>query len=352
MSTTVVVYKSTDASAPTLTGAVGSLIALLDACLVNGYSGKSAAGWAKSFSGTNKATYRNSATDGTGYYLYVDDAAPSTAKEARVTGFQTQSALGVGTGQFPLNAQLSIGTSPAGAVVWRKSNTADSTARAWTLIADDTVFYLNVETGDLTTPVMPYLMAFGDFFSYASSDTNRCMLIGRNVDNSNNLANEAMMHLNGTNNAAPTNPLFFTLIGHFLAGNYNGTGGSTQFGKHSDASKCGMAGLGSSSGATVLGSSTNSSPLGWSSAQSFVYPNPPDGGLWMAPIWIHHQGMVRGYFKGLWNPLQHLPLQHGDTFTGTGAMSTKTFISLMAGVFHGNASQQAEVFVETSSTWS
>lgn len=41
---TVRVYRWDDASAPTLTGQLGSLITLLDAVLVNGYGSKTAAG--------------------------------------------------------------------------------------------------------------------------------------------------------------------------------------------------------------------------------------------------------------------------------------------------------------------
>src|SRR5690349_16189318 len=147
---TVQIYRSTDSSAPVLTGQVGKLTDLLNACLVTGYGSKSAAGWTRAFNGTNQRTFRNSADDGTGYYVYVDDAGPGAAgaREARARGYITQTALDTGTGQFPTSALLAIGT---GAVVWRKSNTADSTARAWTLIADSTVFYLFVETGDQTS---------------------------------------------------------------------------------------------------------------------------------------------------------------------------------------------------------
>ncbi|WP_297486902.1 MULTISPECIES: hypothetical protein [Pseudomonadota] len=37
---TVTIYSSKDASAPALTGIAGSLVAVLDACLVNGYGTK------------------------------------------------------------------------------------------------------------------------------------------------------------------------------------------------------------------------------------------------------------------------------------------------------------------------
>ena len=148
--TTVTVYRSTDASAPTLEGVNRTLVALLDACLVNGYGAQSAAGWTIAYTTTNKRVYRNSATDGTGFYLNVDDSGSGSggAQEALMTGFQTASGIGAGSGQFPTSGQLRQGI---GAVVCRKSNAATSAARAWTLIADDTVFYLFTETGDYTT---------------------------------------------------------------------------------------------------------------------------------------------------------------------------------------------------------
>ena len=183
--TTVTIYRSTDRSAPTLEGVNGSLVALLDACLVNGYGSQSAAGWTIAYTTTNKRVYRNSTTDGTGFYLSVDDSGPGGggAREARMTGFQAATGIGAGTGQFPTSGQLGIGI---GAVVCRKSTSADSTVRAWTLIADDTVFYLFTETGDLTSPVLPSLFMFGDFFSYGSSDAYRCLIVGRNQENVNN----------------------------------------------------------------------------------------------------------------------------------------------------------------------
>ena len=86
--TTVNIYRSTDASAPTLEGVNGSLVALLDACLVNGYGSQSAAGWTIAYTTTNKRVYRNSTTDGTGFYLNVDDSGSGSggAQEAAYDG--------------------------------------------------------------------------------------------------------------------------------------------------------------------------------------------------------------------------------------------------------------------------
>lgn len=49
----VTVYRSTDAGAPVLSNSNGSLIAVLKACLVDGYSSKASAGWTAPFTGTS-----------------------------------------------------------------------------------------------------------------------------------------------------------------------------------------------------------------------------------------------------------------------------------------------------------
>jgi hypothetical protein len=124
-------YRSTDSGAPVLSGTAGSLIALLDACLVDGYGAKAAAGWTKNYSGTNKAVYRPS--HGSRFYLRVlDDGSDGAqgARLARVRGYESMSDVDTGTGEFPTDAQVS------GGLYLGKSSTADSTARPWVVLAD------------------------------------------------------------------------------------------------------------------------------------------------------------------------------------------------------------------------
>ena len=350
--TTVTVYRSTDSSAPTLTGAAGSLLGVLDACLVNGYTGKSAAGWTKPYSNSgNKGCYKNSATDGTGFCLYIDDSGPGggSYREARMTGFQTMTALGTGTGQFPSSSQLAIGI---GAVVVRKSTTADSTVRAWTLIADDTVFYLFTETGDFVSPTQAFFVAFGDFFSYASSDPYRCMIMGRNSENTSSSTCEWPVQLNGVQNSSYQSVLSFVMPGHFMAAAPSGASTGQIFGKHTDIAKFGMSGISSYSGTTAIPSTNAAAAIGGGYAYNMTTPNLYDGGVWMAPIWLHHTGAVRGYLKGLWCPMQNVPMQHNDTFTGTGSMSSKSFVAQnIINNSNGNT-LVGQAFIETSSTWS
>jgi hypothetical protein len=354
--TTVTLYRSTDASAPTLTGQVGSLTTLLDAVLVNGYGTQPAAGWTKPFTtATNQAAYRNSATDGTGFHVNVNDNGPGAgaAREARMTGFETMSALATGTGQFPLLAQLGIGI---GAVVCRKSTTADATARPWVIVADNTVFYLFVETGDVAGQV--YSVVFGDFFSYKASDAYRCLIIGRMAENNAQAGAEALSALlNGS-----ASFLNNTISGHFVARHWTGVGGSVAVGKHIDQTAGGAA-PGSAGGGTSGGTQNNAggnvntvcSGLGnnWANQLAFPYPNGPDGGLYISPVWLHHNSARRGYMKGLWAPLHDRPLNHGDSFSGTGNLNGKSFFTQNLLCFGQNQSAiPGNAFLETSSTWS
>lgn len=359
---TVTTYRSTDASAPSLTGLAGSLLTVLDACLINGYGSQPAAGWSKPFANSgNLGCYKNG-TGGTGFCLAVNDNGPGAggALEARVTGFQSLSSVSAGSGQFPTSAQMPIGT---GQLVVRKSATANSTVRQWTLVADATCFYMFVETGDITSPTTTYAWMFGDFFSYASGDTFNCAIMARCSENSSN------NYVPGANptvaqGAVETLPPFSlcnsshlgnVISGHFIAESFTGTGGSIPFGKHTDYAKIGMPN-GNSNYWYQMGRQgvINLANVESAFGNAFNYPNPADGGLYCAPVFIHHNFGVRGYLKGLWAPLQGLILNHNDTFTGTGNLTGKSFLAQnLFGTSNENGGTtsfyaQCQCYIETS----
>lgn len=327
---TVRLYKSTDASAPTLTGQVGSLVALLDAVLVNGYGSKSAAGWTKAFSATNKASYRMVTSGNTGFYLDVDDSAPSSAREARMRGYEAMTAVGTGTNAFPTSAQSSFG------VVCRKSTSADATARPWYAIADGSCIYLFIDTGDWTAPAYSSAFAFGDFFSYKSSDAYNCCIVSRQAENDSNAYQEKLGEI------CVTSVTTQAQSGCFLARAATGVAGSVNFGKFSSV----LCGTGTTSG--------NGYCAAGGSGSAIYYPNYPDGGLLLAPLFIAHNGYVRGYFKGLWSPCHFQPCGHGDQINGTGVMSAKSFIALntRSNSSGANGWQFGQLLVEYSDTWS
>lgn len=323
----VTLYKSTDASAPSLTGQSGSLTTLLDAILVNGYGSQSAAGWTIAYTGTNQRDYKQG-TGSNGYYLDVNDNAPSTAQEARMRGYEAMTALATGTNAFPTSAQSSFG------VVCRKSNTANSTARAWYCVADATCFHLFVDTGDFTSPAYSLAFSFGDIFSYKTSDIYGTVIIGRDSENVGiNWGNQERVGALG--HANTTTALSTAIPGHYIDRTWTGTGGSIGFTK--------MASFAAGNSTQAMGSSNS----------LIAYPNGPDSSLELSPVWVVHNSSIRGYLKGIWCPLHNQPTGHGDTWSGTGNMAGKTFMSLnVYGTVSNGSGTSGQIVLETSNTWS
>lgn|SRR5574337_448105 len=124
-------YRSTDSSAPVITGQNGTLVNALNKILVDGYGSKSAAGWSKYTSGTDYASYRQGA--GLQMYFAVVD---TDARLSRVTGYEAMTDATSGTNPFPTSEQVS------GGLYFRKSTTADSTARPWICFATNKTIYI------------------------------------------------------------------------------------------------------------------------------------------------------------------------------------------------------------------
>lgn len=183
----VTVYKSTDGSAPVLTGEVDKLCLLLRAILVDGYGAKAAAGWTETYDGANKKVFRQGG--GNQLYLRVQDDGPGAggAKEARITGYETMSDVDTGTGPMPTAAQ---GVGGIAMVVARKSATADTTARAWICVADNRTLYFFAATGDTANAYIGF--AYGEFYSFLAADGYRVHIIGRDTENSGATAAESM----------------------------------------------------------------------------------------------------------------------------------------------------------------
>jgi hypothetical protein len=364
---TVRLYASTDASAPTLTGQAGSLTTLLDAILVNGYGSKTAAGWTINQTTTNKRGYKQNTTganNSSGMLLYVDDTAPGAggAREARVCGFETMSAVTpTGTGQFPTSSQSAIGV---GTLIIRKSTTADATARSWWCIANGQTIYLFVETGDVTTPsAASYPFVFGDFKSYRTGDQYAVCIVARATENSSAANVDPLHGIEVAGAQAQTYSLAQTMFGHFVARSFTGAGGSKSVGKFINSFPMGRGNtntngigwpMGSWNGQAATTWQTNAGVcLGRSIINSFPYPNPVDGSLWLSPIWIHHDGAIRGYLAGLWAPLHDRPLSSQDTYTAaSGNLNGKSFIAMnIIAATTVTSTDVGQVHVETSDTW-
>lgn len=205
---TPTLYRSTDASAPTLSGTSGDLIAVLDACLVNGYGAQSAAGWAKSFSGTNKAAYRPAA--GTQFYCrVVDDGSDATqgARVATIEGYESMSDVDTGTAAF-------------GSYFAAKSASADATTRPWFVLADTKRFVFGAAYNNGTNPESYNHIIFGDLIGHAAADVYPCLIFGSST--STNAINASVGAATGRGVIAYTG----TSTGITLAREVGGTGGA------------------------------------------------------------------------------------------------------------------------------
>jgi hypothetical protein len=283
-----ILYYSTDASAPTLTGTAGDLVNVLTACLVNGYGAKAAAGWTRSFSGSNGAVYRQGG--GNGFAVSVDDNASGAggAAEALARGYEAPSGVGAGTGPFPTVAQLSNG------IVIRKSATVSAALRTWMVAADDRTFYLFVQTGDGAGTYLAF--GFGDLYSMLPGDAYRTFICGRHVANSAVLTNDNLDLISGSTIA--------TMNGHYFARSWAGSGGSTGFFKSGDGSS-----LASVAATGMRG--------------NIPFTNPTDGGIYVARVYMRDSvtapiNSLRGWMRGFWHwcHSQNAPVD-GDEFTGS-----------------------------------
>lgn len=319
---TVRVYASTDASAPALSGSAGALAAVLHACLATGYGATAAAGWAREFTGTNKAVYR--APSGNRLRLRIDDTG---TQEARIVGYESMTDVDTGTNPFPTTAQVN------GGLYVRKSDTADGTVRAWYMIATEIMFYLYIDTGSasadpalVATPARLSGMAFGEFTSYKAGDLYNTIIIGQAATGTST----------SRLGAISATGAFAALTGHYVARNAAAVAGSI------GVSKC-MAMLAHHGDQSTIGNgAAGSTP---------AYPDNVSGGLLLSPVLVEEANgsapAVRGLLPGLWAPAHVSPANHFDTLSGSGGTAGKTFRLVNV----ANAAQIGRALFETSNTW-
>ena len=327
-------FSSSDVAGPgLLTGAAGTLLALLDACLVTSYAGHTlAVQWTKPIANAgNIGSYKQGA--GASLGLVINDNGPnitSTYKEAWATGWESVvgvgAPVGTGSGQFPTPAQ----SLTSGHIVIRKSASADATGRAWVLFADSSTFYLFIATGDTAGVYLTFM--FGDVFSMkGSSDAYRCVIHGRAQENSGaggaTVDNQDLIY--------PCAGVGANGPGMFMARSYSGGGTSITTQKMGD-----MNALGASvtaSGAAMVG--------------VFQTPNGPDNSIYLSSVKIIelvgviNRGRLRGVYQ-ICHPLASFA--NGQTFSGGGDFAGKSFQIVSQGINNGFWALETSATVETN----
>ncbi len=321
----VTVYKSTDASAPTLSGTAGDLTTLLDAVLVNGYGSKAAAGWTIDKTASNKRIYKQAG--GNQLFLRVRDNSGGTggAQEAQIRAGEADSDVDTLTNGMPTSGQSALTDN---SLIVRKSVAANGTTRSWIVVADTKTLYMFIATGDNAGVYSSW--GFGDFYSHLTADGYRNMIIARATENSG--ATTSSTDVFGSFNVSN-----IASTGHYIQRNRNGLAGSLNFGK------CAFAFQPAPSNGSGMGQNTG-----------FPWPNGEDGGLYLSPIYFLDYATapsfsIRGRLRGIWH-CGHAPagFNDGDTFTGVGDFSGKTFL-IIKSVYGGGVAGLC--VVETSDTW-
>jgi hypothetical protein len=287
-------YTSADASAPVINGVADSYRQALKAILCDGYGAKAAAGWTEAHSGTNKAAFRQGVgpVGSTQAYFRVDDSGPGagTHKEGRIRGFGAMTDVDTGTDPFPTVAQMANGG------FFRKSTTADATARAWKCWATHRSFIMLIATGDTANTWYP--IVFADSYSWTASDAYRQILLAR-----------------GTENVATADTIdqLAADIGTAQAGQYimrsdTGLGSSVNIGKHGNKAWNSIA-------ATMAGGGMTSGAINRSGANVPLYP-----------VHIHHDTYIRGIIPFLYcTAVTAAAVADGNTIDGIGDQTGKTF---------------------------
>lgn len=323
MSLKPTVYQSSDPGAPALTGQADSLIALLDAILINGYGlgeqAKLSLGWVREFQAVGKRVYRNSVLTGSGYRVRIDD---SNAQYALLRGYESMSNIDTGVGPLPTVAQWANG------LCWPKSATANGTARAWFAIGTERCFYLFINHTGAANQFSTHFA--GDIVSYVPDDQH-CFAVSSTAMSSYSTGF-------GTNRNLCTTNLDISAIDPSAS---------------SAAMYVGRNALGDV-GAKPLGSFAplyrGFSYYAWGAAQtSYPWPAPANRGVLGFPgLLMEAPRLFRGQYPGLLAPCADLAYGDANLVPGQ-AMVSKRF-SATASTASG-ASEVGEVIFDLGSEW-
>ncbi len=385
--TTVRSYKSTDYGAPVLRGVAGDLIAVLDACLVDGYGQRSVQSITRSgttatatiaghlhnehdvltIAGADQTEYNgthrifNVTTDtfdfevsgapatpatgtitakkpgggwgkaftGTNKAAYRSADVQSTRLFLRIDDSTTTYATVTGY-EFMDSIDVGGGLFPIATapLYWLKSSTADTTARAWELVTDGALAYLFV-AHHATNSNGHTLSAFGDINSARQGDAFRCLIIGAS---SNAVAQP------GQNSQGPL------ACAYYGAPTYASTQmmarGHTQTGAAVDVQKL------------AVGFNGINLAIGWGQTQTLAYPHAVDNGLVAVPALLAEStALIRGAMPGYYIPLHTLP---GTRLTVIGdwpALPGRKIWLIPQGTGNSNNSYEGRACIDITGPW-
>ena len=366
---TVKVFRSTDFGAPANTNAAGALIAILDACLVNGYGAQTVTSITRTDTTATVTTpSAHLLKDGT--FMRISGAGQSDYNgdfAITVTGANTFTYTVANSPATPATGTITSKVAPAD---WTKPFTGTNVA-AYKQGAGSNGMYLRI---DDTTTSHPRAKSFetmtdvntgtGDFpttaqlsgglymnkstsasaFPWVVTATEKQVIIsiitettyasvcffGDILSNKSGDAFNTVLAANSSGSSAPSD--FYSLqpsvndysIGSYIARSYTQIGGAVKCGKQY----------------------TLSGQAQMATAPCFAYPNPIDNALHIAQFQINESSIIRGKMPGIWNIHHTRPFQDYDVIVGTGDFVGKKF--LVVPLYIRSATQ---CLLEISNTW-
>lgn len=371
-------FSSTDAGAPVMNGTAGSLLGVLDACLISGYNTKSVdsltwvAGVATAQinaghgfkvgdvilnAGASDANFNGEfVVKSTTLYTYTFDV-PGTGLTSPVTGTLSAKKAPVGGWSRPFT-----GTNKA---VYRSDDVAGS--RFYLRIDDTNAQYtrargyeamtdVDTGSGDFPTAAQlssgltwckssaadstarawvlagdgrafylfitfntshgPTFNGFGDLVAYRPSDIYAVFLQGSETTSPANA-------WDGTSNTGASNA---STTGMFLTRSWHQAGGAVRYGRagHRLTDTLGEGGL--------------------------TFPNMADGSLLLSPVMVVDNGAARGVLPGVWQPIHPQPLTHLDRLAGltvSGQARTVALVELSG----ASAAARGRVALDVTGAW-
>ena len=316
---TVRVYRSTDASAPVLSNTAGAMVAILDACLVDGYGSKAPAGWSRKYASGNNRTYQLGG--GTQMCYCTDNTS-------------------IGYGHYPRGGEYAPGgpfsTAGYDCKFWPDVTLTtycpitDNTAgnRPWNLVADEKGFVFwnqHNNTNSLTADTWA-MQFFGDFTPVNPDEKFNCIFYG--------------------DTAAATSQAFNNIrvgdkIGRWSAREFHGIGSAAAVRSEVDAPWLGM----------------NGRFWGNPAVSTLSCPNPNTNTIDVGRSWVisDFANIPRGWLRGLWVP--HHAVNAGlGMLTAALRVGTQLEIATPTGkrvleYVQIGTYQQYACFVELSDTW-
>lgn len=249
-------------------------------------------GWSRPFSATNQAVYQPDPLFTSHCLQVIDDASVTTSaagRWAKWRGYEAMTAVDTGTGLFPTAAQSATGLQVV------KSNTSDSTARAWWLVGDAGLFY------------------FGTFWHNSYLDQASGYAFGHT---GSLRAADAFATLISANSAANMTLPSYPGSSEFT---YIGTATATQAGRYLARSQNQ---IGAAVAAGLVRGYEGQLYMGYS---GFAYPYPVNNGLLFSGLGLAETSLIRARaIPGLYYPWHNAPLPHGAALDSLDGLAGRT----------------------------